>query len=79
LCDYFIAFGHTMVCFFVLFCFVTPDGFTTIVANEGLEEARAYLNQVLNQWLYTPIQRWQCKLQVKTPSEYTYSLFGRAE
>jgi len=25
--------------------FVTPEGFTTVVANEGLEKARAYLNQ----------------------------------
>jgi len=30
-------------CFFF---FVTPEGFTTVVANEGLEKARAYLNQV---------------------------------
>ena len=28
---------------FILFCLL---GFTTIVANEGLEKARAYLNQV---------------------------------
>ena len=28
------------------FVFVTPEGFTTMVANEGLEKARAYLNQV---------------------------------
>jgi len=26
--------------------FITPEGFTTTVANEGLEKARAYLNQV---------------------------------
>ena len=26
--------------------FATPEGFTTVVANEGLEKARAYLNQV---------------------------------
>jgi len=26
--------------------FITPEGFTTAVANEGLEKARAYLNQV---------------------------------
>ena len=29
-----------------LFIFVTPEGFTTVVANEGLEKARAYFNQV---------------------------------
>ena len=29
-----------------LFVFVTPEGFTTVVANKGLEKARAYLNQV---------------------------------
>jgi len=28
------------------FVFVTPEGFTTVVDNEGLEKARAYLNQV---------------------------------
>jgi len=39
---------------FVLF-FVTPEGFTTVVANKGLEKARAYLNQVpWDQRLYTP-------------------------
>jgi len=33
---------------FVLFVFVTPEGFTTLVAmaNKGLEKARANLNQV---------------------------------
>ena len=33
---------------FYYFFFVTPDheGFTGVVANEGLEKARAYLNQV---------------------------------
>jgi len=31
---------------FVVVFFVTPERFTTIVANEGLEKARAYLNQV---------------------------------
>jgi len=30
----------------VLFDFVTPEGFTQMVANEGLEMVRAYLNQV---------------------------------
>jgi len=25
--------------------------------------------------IFNPIQRWRCRLQVKTPSEYTYSLF----
>ena len=40
-----------------LFCFVfvTTEGFTTVVANEGLEKARAYLNQVpWDRWLYIP-------------------------
>jgi len=56
--------------------FVTPEGFTTVVANEGLEKARAYLNQVpLDQWLYIPFRRMRYKLQVDTPSDYTYSLF----
>ena len=30
---------------FVLFLF-PPEGFTTVVANKGLEKARAYLHQV---------------------------------
>ena len=39
---------------FILF-FVTPEGFTTVVANEGLEKARAYLNQVpRDRRLYIP-------------------------
>ena len=42
------------VCFF-LFVFVTPEGFITMVANEGLDKARAYLNQVpQDQWVYIP-------------------------
>ena len=35
--------------FFLVFCYlltVTPEGFITVVANEDLEKARAYLNQV---------------------------------
>jgi len=32
--------------FFFCFVFVTPEGFTRVVANKGLEKARAYLNQV---------------------------------
>jgi len=56
------------VCF-VLFLFPLRGLATTMVANEGLG---AYLNQVpQDRWL----RRMQCKLQVKTLSEYTYSLF----
>jgi len=41
--------------FYLLLFFVTPEGFTTAVADEGLEKARAYLNQVpWDQWLYIP-------------------------
>jgi len=29
-----------------LLVFVTPEGFTATVANEALEKARAYLNQL---------------------------------
>jgi len=44
-----------MVCVFVLFLFLLPhEGFTTVVSNEGLEKARAYLNQVPDQRLYIP-------------------------
>jgi len=46
------------VLFFVLlclFCFVTPERFTTMVANEGLEKAITCLNQVpWDQRLYIP-------------------------
>jgi len=39
-----------LICCFILFLFVfvfvTPEGFSTVVADEGLEKARAYLNQV---------------------------------
>ena len=42
-------------CHFVFFVIVTPEGFTTVVANEGLEKARAYLNQVpQDRRLYIP-------------------------
>ena len=67
-----------MISFVLFFCFVfvTPEGFATVVANEGLEKARAYLNQVpLGLTSLYPLQRMWCKLQLKTPSEYAYSLF----
>ena len=58
----------------LFFVFVTPEGFTTMVGNKGLEKARAYLNQVhLDRRLYLYLlQRMRCKLQVKTPEEHTY-------
>ena len=55
--------------FIYFYFFVTPEGFTTVVANECLEKARAYLNLVPRD------RKMQCKLQVETPSDYTYSLF----
>jgi len=40
---FFFFFVFYFVVFFVcLFVFVTPEGFTTMVANESLEKARAY-------------------------------------
>ena len=43
------------LCFCFAFVFVSPEGFTTVVANEGLEMARAYLNQVpQDRRLYIP-------------------------
>jgi len=33
-------------CIYNCFLFVTPEGFTTVVANDGLEKAKAYFNQV---------------------------------
>ena len=56
LTDFLIRLSYLDV-LFVLFCFVfvTPEGFTTVVANKGLEKARAYLNQVPRyQRLYIP-------------------------
>ena len=44
-----------MFLFFFFWFFITPEGFTTVVANEGLEKARAYLNQVpWDRRLYIP-------------------------
>ena len=37
---------RTVSLFLFFLFFVTPEGFTTVVANEGLEKARAYLNKV---------------------------------
>ena len=49
-----IACLQTLAKCFVCFVFVTPEGFTTVVANEGLEKA-AYLNQVpRDRRLYIP-------------------------
>ena len=41
-------------CIYICFVFVTPEGFT-IVANEGLEKAKAYFIQVpWDRQLYVP-------------------------
>ena len=46
---------NTHVCLFVCLFVFAPEGFTTLVTNEGLEKARAYLNQMpWDQRLYTP-------------------------
>ena len=62
--------NHRLFCLFV---FVTREGFTTVAANEGLEKARAYLNQVpQDRRLYIPSEgcgvnfRW--KLLQTTPT-----------
>jgi len=66
--------------FFFFWIWITPEGFTTVVANEGLEKARAYLNQVpRDRRLYIPFEgcginfRWK-HLQT-TPTHF----LGRAE
>jgi len=53
------------------FFFVTPDhdGFTGVVANEGLEKARAYLNQVPGPTALDPLWRMLCKLHT-TPTHF---------
>ena len=44
----------TIIIIIIIF-FFTPEGFTTVVANKGLEKARAYFNQVpWDQRLYIP-------------------------
>ena len=60
---------------FFFFVFATPEGFTTVVANEGLEKAKAFLYQPFYATALHPLRRMRCKLQVETPEEYTYSLF----
>ena len=47
------------------------------MANEGLEKARAYLNQVpRDRWLYIPSEGCGINVrEVETPSDHTYSLF----
>jgi len=50
----------------ICLCFVfnTPEGFTTMVDNEDLEKARAYLNQFSrDQWLYIPSERYGANLR----------------
>ena len=55
-------------------------GFTTMVVNKGLEKARAYLNHAgpLGLMALHPLGRIQYKLLLKTPSEYTFSLFRQS-
>jgi len=48
-----------------------------MVANEDLEKARAHLNQVPDADRFTSPPK-DAKLQVKTPSKYTYLLFGQS-
>ena len=50
-----------LVCF--SFVFITIEGFTTVVANGGLEKARAYLNQVpWDRWLNVPFKEGEANL-----------------
>jgi len=63
-----------------LFCFVfiTPEGFTTVVANECLEKARAYLNQVpRDRWLYIPAEGCGVNFRWKHLQTTTTHFFGR--
>jgi len=54
--------GHKLICF--CFVFNTPEGFTTMVDNEDLEKARAYLNQFpRDQWLCIPSERYGANLR----------------
>ena len=50
-----VATGQEVWFFVVFFWFVvTPEGFTTVVANEGLEKARLYLTHCQDRRLYIP-------------------------
>lgn len=53
---------------------VTLEGFTTMVANHGLKKAIANA-QVPGLTALHCLQRMWYKLQAKTPSEYTCSIF----
>jgi len=66
----------------LVWLFVTPEGFTTVVANEGLEKARAYLNQVpQDRRLYIPSKgcgvnfRW--KHLKTTPTHFLWAELSR--
>jgi len=48
-----------------------------MVANEGLENARSLFRPSSpGPTALHPLRRMWCKLLMKAPSEYTYSLFG---
>jgi len=53
--------GHKLICF--CFVFITPEGFTTMVANEDLERARTYmhLDQAPGTDSFTSLQKVRCK------------------
>ena len=70
----------SQVCFCFCFVFVTPEGFTTVVANEGLEKARAYLNQVpRDRRLYIPSVRCGVNFRWKHLQTTPTHFLGKAE
>jgi len=67
-----------VVCFCFLF-FATPDGFTTVVANKGLEKARADLNQVPREWrLYIPSEGCGVNFRWKHLQTIPTHIFGQS-
>jgi len=56
-----------------------PEGFTTAVANEGLEKARAYLNQVpQDRRLYIPSEGCGVNFRWKHPQSTPTHFFGQS-
>jgi len=65
---------HYQGCLFVrLFCFVTPGGFTTMVANKGLEEPGSLGPIALH-----PLRRMWCNFRWKHLQTTSTHFFGQS-
>jgi len=62
------------------FVIVTPEGFTAVVANEGLEKERTYLNQFpQHKRLYIPSNGCGVNFRKNTLGIHPHPFFGQAE